>query len=341
LTSATIASAIVSPAVAHLGTNARQLKIKAQLDLFPPMPLSRTTASGGVAAGSISYMREVTASRADRLRSIGADRNLPFTLHQDVIQAMREIASVNSTVKNRWRLMHAVLNGAGAAMEGPLGTALVADDDEFFRIAIRSILVDRIGVAEVIEAASLDEALERLSNQPEIALALFDLAMPGMESPASLAAVREHFPNMRVVVVSSSQRRRDILMALEAGVHGYVPKTLGVEDLAKALELILEGFVYVPASLSQLPSTRVGADRPRADQPPVSADEEALAGLTPRQREVLELIVAGKSNKEIARALNLGEGTVKVHLAALFRNLGVNNRAAAAAAGARLLSGRG
>lgn len=226
-------------------------------------------------------------------------------------------------------------------MEGPLGTALVADDDEFFRIAICSILVDRLGVAEVIETASLDEALERLSNQPEIALALFDLAMPGMESPASLGAVRELFPNTRVVVVSASQRRRDILMALEAGVHGYVPKGLGVEDLAKALELILEGFVYVPASLSQLPSTRDRAAMPRADQPPSSASDETLAGLTPRQREVLELIVAGKSNKEIARALNLGEGTVKVHLAALFRNLGVNNRAAAAAAGARLLSGRG
>jgi DNA-binding NarL/FixJ family response regulator len=90
-----------------------------------------------------------------------------------------------------------------------------------------------------------------------------------------------------------------------------------------------------------LPSIRDRAATPRADQPAVSASDETLAGLTPRQREVLELIVAGKSNKEIARALNLGEGTVKVHLAALFRNLGVNNRAAAAAAGARLLSGRG
>lgn len=227
----------------------------------------------------------------------------------------------------------------GAYMDDRIGTALVADDDEFFRIAIRSVLKDRLGVAEVIETASLDEALERLSEQPDIAVALFDLAMPGMESPASLGAVRELFPRARVVVVSASQRRRDVLMALEAGVHGYVPKGLGVDDLAKALELVLDGFVYVPASLPDVPSVRSSAEA-RTEQAPVLVGGEPLAFLTPRQREVLQLIVAGKSNKEIARALKLGEGTVKVHLAALFRNLGVNNRAAAAAAGARLLSGK-
>lgn len=223
-------------------------------------------------------------------------------------------------------------------MDSQVAKALIADDDEFFRIAIRSILVDRLGVADVIETASLDEALERLGEQRDIGVALFDLAMPGMESPASLGAVRELFPRIRVVVVSASQRRRDILMALETGVHGYVPKGLGVEDLAKALGLVLEGNIYVPASLAEAPSGRQNAAE-APGEPTAPADSERLAGLTPRQHDVLQLIVAGKSNKEIARALNLGEGTVKVHLAALFRNLNVNNRAAAAAAGARLLRG--
>ncbi|HEX2257231.1 MAG TPA: response regulator transcription factor [Afifellaceae bacterium] len=225
-------------------------------------------------------------------------------------------------------------------MDDTKRTALVADDDEFFRIAIRSVLKDRLGVAKVIETASLDEALERLSEEPDIAVALFDLAMPGMESPASLGAVRELFPRARVVVVSASQRRRDVLMALEAGVHGYVPKGLGVDDLAKALQLVLDGFVYVPASLPEVASDRSRAEG-RTEQAPVPVATGPLAFLTPRQRDVLQLIVAGKSNKEIARGLKLGEGTVKVHLAALFRNLGVNNRAAAAAAGARLLSDKG
>lgn len=215
-------------------------------------------------------------------------------------------------------------------------TALVADDDEFFRIAIRSILVDRLGISEVIETASLDEALERLSEHENVTIALFDLAMPGMESPASLGAVRELFPRTRVAVVSGSQRRKDVLMALEAGVHGYVPKGLGVEDLATALRLILDGIVYVPPSLPNV----AAAERLTilADKATSAVGPERLSMFTPRQRQVLELIVAGKSNKEIARALNLGEGTVKVHLAALFRNLDVNNRASAAAAGARLLA---
>ncbi|HEX2281576.1 MAG TPA: response regulator transcription factor [Thermomicrobiales bacterium] len=225
-------------------------------------------------------------------------------------------------------------------MDDTIRTALVADDDEFFRIAIRSVLKGRLGVAEVIETASLDEALERLSEQSDVALALFDLAMPGMESPASLGAVRELFPRARVVVVSASQRRRDVLMALEAGVHGYVPKGLGVDDLARALQLVLDGFVYVPASLPEVSSDRSRAED-RSEQVPMPVATGPLAFLTPRQRDVLQLIVAGKSNKEIARELTLGEGTVKVHLAALFRNLGVNNRAAAAAAGTRLLSGKG
>lgn len=223
-------------------------------------------------------------------------------------------------------------------MEESPRTALIADDDEFFRIALRSILLDRLGMSKVIETASLDEALERLSEPESVAVALFDLTMPGMESPASLGAVRELFPDTRVIVVSGSQRRRDVLTALEAGVHGYVPKALGVADLAHSLRLILDGMVYVPPSLPDLSSEGRGSGEPSGNRA-AARKPEKLSTLTPRQRDVLELIVAGSSNKEIARALKLGEGTVKVHLAALFRNLEVNNRAAAAAAGARLLSG--
>ena len=131
-----------------------------------------------------------------------------------------------------WPFARLFWNEAGSLADEPR-TALIADDDEFFRMAVRSILVNRLGIAEVTETASLDEALEKLSEREGVTLALFDLAMPGMESPANLSVVRELFPRTRVVVVSGSQRRRDILMALEAGVHGYVPKGLGVEDLAE------------------------------------------------------------------------------------------------------------
>jgi DNA-binding NarL/FixJ family response regulator len=212
--------------------------------------------------------------------------------------------------------------------------ALIADDDEFFRMALATILTSKLKFAEVVQAASLDEGVEKLSARDDISLALFDLAMPGMESPANLRAVRDCFETLRVAVVSSSKNRQDILSALEAGVHGYVPKGLGVADLAHALQLIVDGVIYVPPSIADLPAQ--GAPAPSREAAPPTP-KSALATLTPRQRGVLALLVQGKSNKAIARDLDLGEGTVKVHMAALFRSLGVRTRTAAAVAGGRLL----
>jgi DNA-binding NarL/FixJ family response regulator len=214
-------------------------------------------------------------------------------------------------------------------------TALVADDDEFFRMALKSILTSQLGFTEVLETASLDEAVERLSETEGVSLALFDLAMPGMESAASLRAVREFYPETQAAVVSASTRRIDVLLALEAGAHGYVPKNLGVAELARALRSIAEGVIYVPAFIADLSTTMGEPNLPLASS--LARAEAPEPSLTVRQRQVLEHLVAGRSNKEIARALNLGEGTVKVHVAALFRVLGVTSRAAAAAAGARLL----
>lgn len=212
--------------------------------------------------------------------------------------------------------------------------ALIADDDEFFRMALATILTSKLKFAEVVQAASLDEAVEKLSARPDISLSLFDLAMPGMESPANLRAVRDCFETLRVAVVSSSKNRQDILSALEAGVHGYVPKGLGVADLAHALQLIVDGVIYVPPSVADLPAQE---PPPATRETAAAAPKAALTTLTPRQRGVLELLVQGKSNKAIARDLDLGEGTVKVHMAALFRSLGVRTRTAAAVAGGRLL----
>jgi len=212
--------------------------------------------------------------------------------------------------------------------------ALIADDDEFFRMALATILTSKLKFAEVVQAASLDEGVEKLSARNDISLALFDLAMPGMESPANLRAVRDCFETLRVAVVSSSKNRQDILSALEAGVHGYVPKGLGVADLAHSLQLIVDGVIYVPPSIADLPAQEQPAPSREVAAAPPNA---ALATLTPRQRGVLELLVQGKSNKAIARDLDLGEGTVKLHMAALFRSLGVRTRTAAAVAGGRLL----
>jgi DNA-binding NarL/FixJ family response regulator len=217
--------------------------------------------------------------------------------------------------------------------------ALLVDDDPFFRMALGAILTDRLGCAEVIEAASFDEALERLAERPSISVAIFDLAMPGMSSPVNLGIIRETFPLTLVVMVSASNARSDIISALQAGAHGYVPKSVGVAGLVAALQTILAGRIYVPASLSEVVMTGQPPDHPSGTLPAPPLPQ-TLDTLTPRQRDVLIRLMDGLSNKEIARDLKLGEGTVKIHMAALFRNLGVKSRAGAAAAGARMSSAK-
>jgi DNA-binding NarL/FixJ family response regulator len=211
----------------------------------------------------------------------------------------------------------------------PRRIAVIADDHGMYRMGLAFTLKDRLGFDEVAEACSLDEALEKLGETEGVALALFDLSMPGMESAASLAAVRECYPDLPIAVVSGSDSRNDVLDALAAGVNGFVPKRLVDEELVAALRTIVSGAIFVPPTLA---TTGIARTRPASHEP------LALDRLTPRQRDVLSLLIEGRSNKEIARALDLGHGTVKIHLAALFRHLGVRNRAAAVAAAAPLLA---
>jgi len=226
------------------------------------------------------------------------------------------------------------VSDGSVTMESSMRVGLIADDDAYFRVAVGAILTRQLGFSHVVEAGSLDEAMKHLGENSGVSAALFDLSMPGMTTPTDLRAVRESFPQARVAVISGSSSRRDILLALEAGVHGYMPKSLSIGELTKALQAVFDGSLYVPSSLAEVEGT---ADEPVPDgadrAEPQGADP--AHGLTPRQQDVLDLLVQGKSNKQMALALKLSEGTIKIHLAAIFRHFGVNNRAAAAVAGAR------
>jgi len=211
---------------------------------------------------------------------------------------------------------------------------LIADDDTYFRMAMSAILTRQLGFSHIMEVGSLDEALECLDRNSGVSAALFDLSMPGMTTPANLRIVRESFPQARIAVVSGSRSRRDILLSLEAGVHGYVPKSLSIAELTGALQTVLDGSLYVPSLLADVDAY---SENNQPGKPVRTGPDEIDPAhlLTRRQQEVLDLLIKGKSNKEIALALKLGEGTVKVHLAAIFRHFGVNNRAAAAVAATR------
>ena len=134
-----------------------------------------------------------------------------------------------------------------------------------------------------------------------------------------------------MVVLSASDAREDILEALEAGVHGYIVKSERTDPLIERLRYVLSGEIYVPPALAERPAHPVEKVEVRK---PGALPIETLSD---RQRQVLKGVVEGMSNKEIARSLALSEGTVKMHLAALFRALGASNRAHAAALGKQML----
>ena len=217
--------------------------------------------------------------------------------------------------------------------------ALIVDDHSLYRVGLGLLLKDQLGFEEVIEASGFDEALDRLADTPNIVLALFDLSMPGMGGPQSLAVVRQSYPNVRVAVISGSEERENIVSTIAASLHGYIPKSMPEAEIVRALKEVMSGRVFVPTLIATAPDSAGaraggGSETARPGRAPATLD-----GLTPRQRDVLTGIVRGLANKEIARELAIAEGTVKIHLAALFSHFDVRNRTELATRAQRLVSG--
>jgi DNA-binding NarL/FixJ family response regulator len=209
---------------------------------------------------------------------------------------------------------------------------LIADDHGLFRQGLRTFLQDSIAGAEIVEAEGLDSALEALGRDKPFDLIVTDLRMPGMDGPQSLSAFREAFPAVKLVVMSALEDRASVLASLGAGAHGYVPKSARPEAIADAIATVMAGSIWVPSTLAKWTPPA----EPSAAVSPPATSVPGSRRLTPRQRDVLKLLLLGASTKEIARELVLGEGTVKVHLVGLYRALNARNRAEATAIAARL-----
>lgn len=201
--------------------------------------------------------------------------------------------------------------------------ALIADDHELFRSGLKQLLVDVLGAEDVREAETLDQAIETLTNEGAGDLVLVDLRMPGMNGAEALAALRDGFPEAKIAVVSAWEERAEILATLSAGVHGYIPKSLPSAEIAAAIRAILDGRIFVPNTIGR---REPGNTAPSPIDASLNQDK-----LTLRQKEVLTELLKGQASKEIARTLDIAEGTVKIHLAAIYRALGVRTRAEAIA----------
>ncbi|CAA7612021.1 putative Glycerol metabolism activator [Magnetospirillum sp. LM-5] len=204
---------------------------------------------------------------------------------------------------------------------------LLADDHAMVRDGLVPFL-ERVGPdVTVIEAASLEEALTRCAGGSDLALAILDLYMPGMDRLAGLDRFKAAFPSVPVLILSGSTKPDDAFAAIEAGAAGYIPKTMRGETIIGVLRLVLSGEKYVPPFLFEhRDMVRSSAEQAEPTLPPGSP----IALLTPRERDILNQIVDGAPNKVIARALDLQEVTVKAHLRNMFRKLGVANRTEAA-----------
>jgi DNA-binding NarL/FixJ family response regulator len=211
------------------------------------------------------------------------------------------------------------------------GTVLIADDHEVFRIGLVQLLRRSLRVKRFLQAECFAQVVEHLKDR-DVTLSILDLGMPGLDGPKEIARMRLLRPDAQVVVLSASDSRKNILEALSAGAHGYIVKNQNTGQLVDRLRHVLSGEIYVPAVLAELPPEPADGTASNRGTKPIRKT------LSSRQRQVLKGLVEGKSNKEIARALNVAEGTVKIHLAALFRVLGASNRAHAAALGKQLIA---
>jgi DNA-binding NarL/FixJ family response regulator len=201
---------------------------------------------------------------------------------------------------------------------------LVVDDHALIREAMRGVLKELRGDATVLEAASAGQATDLLEQHPDLALILLDLKLPDRDGIAMLGELRERYPATSVVMLSAFNDRENVLRALDNGALGFIPKTDSREVLLGALRLILAGGTYIPPNVLARGGPAAGAapDKPAPQKRPSPVE----LGLTERQVEVLALMMQGKSNKLICRALDLAEPTVKNHVSAILKALGVTNR---------------
>ena len=192
---------------------------------------------------------------------------------------------------------------------------LVVDDHAIVRQALAALLRDRGVAGDVLLAGDLAEGLAVARAHPDLDALLLDLKLPGADGMEAIGAFSQLRPEMPIIILSSSEDPADVRRALDLGALGYVPKSASSETLVSAVNLVLAGGVYVPTLM-------------------LNAAEPAPApqNLTPRQAEVLAAVVAGHSNKQIGRMFGLSEKTVKVHVTAIFRALGVSSRTQAARA---------
>ena len=207
---------------------------------------------------------------------------------------------------------------------------LVIEDHVLVREGLVQTLRQLDDDVVVHEAADCEAGCAVLGTAEDFDLVILDLALPGIDGLTCLALLRQRFPALPVVIVSAYDDAHTVNNSLKSGAAGFVPKAYSSDRLLDALRQVLDGSIYVPEQT--LPAAAgVGIAMPPAGGRKTPAE----IGLTNRQADVLALMAKGRSNREIAELLGLSEGTVKIHITAIFKALGVSSRTQALVAVAR------
>lgn len=203
---------------------------------------------------------------------------------------------------------------------------LIADDHPLYRMALSGLLSQLDEETQIVDCNDFDELQEEMADgksKPD--LIVIDIRMPGKSFEDALGDLKKDHPSIPVVVVSASEDVADMSKAMNLGADGYIPKSSTREVLVSAIRLVLSGGKYMPSQAFSLAGQNQAAASGHSHSKS-SKNGQGTHALTRRQTNVLELMAKGQSNKEIAEALQLAESTVKVHITAIFRTLGVSNR---------------
>jgi two-component system response regulator DevR len=200
---------------------------------------------------------------------------------------------------------------------------VIVDDHEVVRLGLRSLLDRHPDFEVVAEAGNGREAIEKVdAYEPDVVV--LDIRLPGMSGVEVCQIITEKHPDIKVIMLTSYAEDEMLFAAIRAGAAGYVLKQIGGDDLTRAIEAVGRGEALLDPSLTQ----RVFEEVRKAQR---EEEASAFAELTNQEMQVLQLVSEGKTNREIAEALYLGEGTVRNYVSNILGKLGVANRAEAAA----------
>ena len=201
---------------------------------------------------------------------------------------------------------------------------ILADDHTLFRNGLALLLKAHCAPCEIWEGDGLDAALAEAQAHPDAEVALLDLNMPGMDGMQGIHRFKALLPELPLIILTGADAPQQIQEVLAAGASGFIPKSSTPAVMLSAIQLVLSGGTYVP------PQVLSGGPASAPSRAPSNVRERAQTQLTERQMQVLRLLAAGNPNKTICRELDIEEGTVKAHIATIFRVLDVANRTEAA-----------